>query len=374
MSLAKVSYETKESTWAGWSGYSNSSEFHAAAPEAGTWSLFGEICYRAPKGIERRWEYGKVIGRTRLFPAFREQFDAPYWVVHKVHFLEAMHKLAVDLGVSIELASKVTSYDVHHPSITLATGSIIHADLRHRCRRVNSSTRKIVLGGKESLPQRTGFSAYRAVVDIKRIQNDPDVSWLLEKPSFNLCTGKSFNVVLNHEDLSDPADWRQDKDWRLSNMRKDFEGWDPVLSKIIGMIDKTMKWPLYSSSIMRRWVSGKLVVLGDAAHAMVPYMSQGSAIAVEDGVAIARCLRKVSTKNKIYLALSIFEKVRIRRASQMQEASLLNSKIWHFPDGPIQRARDQAMRPEIEDLPFSHSPNQWSNPATQMWCYGYGSF
>lgn len=129
MSLAKVSYETKESTWAGWSGYSNSSEFHAAAPEAGTWSLFGEICYRAPKGIERRWEYGKVIGRTRLFPAFREQFDAPYWVVHKVHFLEAMHKLAVDLGVSIELASKVTSYDVHHPSITLATGSIIHADL-----------------------------------------------------------------------------------------------------------------------------------------------------------------------------------------------------------------------------------------------------
>lgn len=95
---------------------------------------------------------------------------------------------------------------------------------------------------------------------------------------------------------------------------------------------------------------------------------------MEDGVAIARCLRKVSTKNKIYLALSIFEKVRIRRASQMQEASLLNSKIWHFPDGPIQRARDQAMRPEIEDLPFSHSPNQWSNPATQMWCYGYGSF
>lgn len=41
------------------------------------------------------------------------------------------------------------------------------------------------------------------------------------------------------------------------------------------MIGNTMKWPLYSSSIMRRSVSGKLVVLGDAAHAMVPYMSQG---------------------------------------------------------------------------------------------------
>jgi salicylate hydroxylase len=56
----------------------------------------------------------------------------------------------------------------------------------------------------------------------------------------------------------------------------------------------------------------------------------------------------------------------------MQEASLLNSKLWHFPDGPIQQARDEAMRPEVEGHPFSHSPNQWSDPATQMWCYGYG--
>lgn len=47
------------------------------------------------------------------------------------------------------------------------------------------------------------------------------------------------------------------------------------LSKIINMIDKTLKWPLFSGSIMNRWISGKLVVLGDAAHAMLPYMSQG---------------------------------------------------------------------------------------------------
>lgn len=106
--------------------------------------------------------------------------------------------------------------------------------------------------------------------------------------------GNSFNIVLNHADLSDPADWIQDKASLLGNIRKEFEGWDPAyaqrlrcfalyaadiqnrLLKIIGMIDKTMKWPLYSSPIMHRWVSGKLIVLGDAAHAMVPYMSQGT--------------------------------------------------------------------------------------------------
>lgn len=55
----------------------------------------------------------------------------------------------------------------------------------------------------------------------------------------------------------------------------------------------------------------------------------------------------------------------------MQEASLLNGKLWHFPDGPMQQARDAAMRPETLGELFSHSPNQWSDPATQMWCYGY---
>jgi salicylate hydroxylase len=96
----------------------------------------------------------------------------------------------------------------------------------------------------------------------------------------------------------------------------------------------------------------------------------GAAIAVEDGVAIARSLQKVKTKDEIPLALSTFEAAQIRRASKMQEAGLLNSKFWHFSDGRIQRARDEAMRPEVEWRPFSHSPNQWSDPATQLWCYG----
>ena len=94
-------------------------------------------------------------------------------------------------------------------------------------------------------------------------------------------------------------------------------------------------------------------------------------MAVEDGVALARSLSKISSSAEIPRALAVFEKVRIERAGMMQEASLLNGKLWHFPDGPLQQARDAAMRPETLGIPFSHSPNQWSDPATQMWCYGY---
>lgn len=94
-------------------------------------------------------------------------------------------------------------------------------------------------------------------------------------------------------------------------------------------------------------------------------------MAVEDGIALARNLTRLTQATQLTHALHIFEKVRIDRARKMQEASLLNGKLWHFPDGPVQRARDAAMRPEVMGEPFSHSPNQWSDPATQMWAYGY---
>lgn len=94
-------------------------------------------------------------------------------------------------------------------------------------------------------------------------------------------------------------------------------------------------------------------------------------MAVEDGVALAQALSKISSRSEIPAALSTFEAVRIKRAGQMQEASLLNGKLWHFADGPLQEARDAAMLPETLGVSFSHSPNQWSDPATQMWCYGY---
>jgi salicylate hydroxylase len=96
-------------------------------------------------------------------------------------------------------------------------------------------------------------------------------------------------------------------------------------------------------------------------------------MAVEDGVALAQALSKISSRSEIPAALSTFEAVRIKRADQMQEASLLNGKLWHFADGPLQEARDAAMLPETLGVSFSHSPNQWSDPATQMWCYGYNT-
>jgi salicylate hydroxylase len=96
-------------------------------------------------------------------------------------------------------------------------------------------------------------------------------------------------------------------------------------------------------------------------------------MAVEDGAALAEALSDVTVIEDFKSALKKFENVRLQRASQMQQASLINGMLLHFPDGPIQEARDAAMRPEVEGHQFDQSPNQWSDPTTQTWAYGYNA-
>ena len=96
-------------------------------------------------------------------------------------------------------------------------------------------------------------------------------------------------------------------------------------------------------------------------------------MAVEDGAALAESLGFATTTDDVPRVLEIFEKVRMERANQMQQASLVNGKLWHFPDGPEQQARDAESRPEVIGQPFTRSSNQWTDPTTQLWAYGYNA-
>ncbi|KAL3421401.1 FAD binding domain-containing protein [Phlyctema vagabunda] len=205
-------------------------------------------------------------------------------------------------------------------------------------------------------------------VDIK--VNCRVVAYDSEIPAVDIADGSriSSDLVIGADD---PASWKSES--AIKDMRNEFTGWDSSLTKVINMIDKTLKWPLVSGSRLPTWTasSSKVIIIGDAAHAMVPYMSQGAAMAIEDGGALAVVLSLIEDRSEIPFALRVFEKERIKRTSQMQDASLVNGLLWHFRDGPEQRARDAAMAAEIQGRPFLSSANQWSDPVTQWWAYGY---
>ncbi|KAH7039589.1 salicylate hydroxylase [Microdochium trichocladiopsis] len=338
----------------------------------------------------RRWQCGRPVAHTQLKPGFADKYGAPYLTIHRAHFHEALRQRAVELGVEIQTGTRVAHFDSETPSVTTREGKTIRADLVLVASGVRSTAHESLGHGTTNGAYRTGFAAYRATVDVDKIRADKELAWVTENPNLNvwigedkhvmtyaISAGSSFNMVLSHVDWSDPETWTPEG--VLEDMRQQFADWDPQLVRIVNMVDKTMKWPLTSMRATKHWVSvsGRLVMIGDAVHAMVPYMSQGAAMAVEDAAALAVAVQHATAtastlpSSTLKDALKVFERIRSLRACQMQQASLVNGKLWHLPDGPTQQARDAATRAEVEGEPFEVSANQWSDPVTQEWTYGY---
>ncbi|KAJ5037143.1 hypothetical protein J3E74DRAFT_278698 [Bipolaris maydis] len=342
----------------------------------------------------RRWETGNTIGHTALGQNFRDHFEVPYYVVHRAHFHEALYQRALELGVSVKLGCRVKEYEESKGSVVLGSGQRIRGDLIIAADGINSTARATLFPDTNNESDFNGFAAYRATVPIRRMKEDPDLASILDKPALNICKhliilmtnrigedrhvmtyaiagGESFNMVLSHIDRSNPATWA--KKFLKEDVQNEFKGWDPRLTKIISLINECLKWPLKVGRPLQTWTSpsSRLIIVGDAAHAMLPYMSQGAAMAVEDGAALAVVLNKITSLEQLPFALQLFEKERMKRCGDMQNASTVNGYIWHFPDGPEQVARDSAMSAEVAGLPFTSSANQWSDPVTQWWAYGY---
>src|SRR6185295_2008681 len=104
-----------------------------------------------------------------------------------------------------------------------------------------------------------------------------------------------------------------------------FEGWHPQVRAILGAVDETFIWALFERPPMPRWSVGRVTLLGDACHAMLPFMAQGAAQAIEDGVVLAACLEKGGTKD-VPDALTLYEARRLPRTARVQAASA-NNKI-----------------------------------------------
>ena len=124
-------------------------------------------------------------------------------------------------------------------------------------------------------------------------------------------------------------------------------------------MDETFIWAVLDRPPISRWTYGRITMLGDACHPMIPFLGQGGAQAIEDAAAITACLLKCG--DDVEAALKLYETVRLPRASQIQNGSWANKTRFHLPDGPAQVERDAQMTKGMTD---------WSYHAV-AWIYGH---
>jgi len=150
--------------------------------------------------------------------------------------------------------------------------------------------------------------------------------------------GRLVNVVA----IVPAGHWRTESwtaEGRVEDVAAEFTGWHADVQALIASATETKRWALYDRHPLERWTHGRVSLLGDAAHAMLPFFAQGAAQAIEDAEALAASLHGAD-RASLPQALQRYEALRRPRASEVQRMSRGREVRNHLPDGPEQQQRD----------------------------------
>jgi salicylate hydroxylase len=313
---------------------------------------------------QRRWNDGRTLRITPLAAAVERACGAPYYQAHRADLLNVLlsrfpadrlhvgHRLT-DL---VDYADRVVAHFENGKSI--AVDALVGADGIH------STVRRRLFGDEN--PQFTGCVAYRGLVPADRLASLqlPLESQIWMGPAKHLVhyfvRGANF---VNFVAIVEQNSWTRES-WiqpaSVSDVLTAFAGWHPQVLAILGAVDEVFIWGLFEHPPMPHWSAGRVTLLGDACHAMLPFLAQGAAQAIEDGAALAACLAKIGGQD-IPDARRLYESLRLPRTSRVQAASKENQTRFHLPDGPSQQARDAQIRNAATD---------WFLTA-MSWVYGH---
>jgi salicylate hydroxylase len=235
-----------------------------------------------------------------------------------------------------------------------ADGSSAEGDALIAADGVRSVARGILWG--KTLPRFTGQMAYRFLVDRPVaepfLEHGRGAVFLGPQRTFNRYTLRS-GQVLNCVGIAATEAW-VDEGWSTSATRGElletFAGWHPSVTGLMGVADRLIKWGIFDHPPLPRWSKGRVTLLGDAAHAMLPFLGMGAAMAIEDAMILARAFE---AEGDVAPAFALYEAARIPRTTLVQAKSV--------EQGILTQARDpdhyrHAAAPAADPSIMSYNP------------------
>ncbi len=210
--------------------------------------------------------------------------------------------------------------------VSFANGAIVEADVVIAADGIHSELQRYVT--PPSRPVFHGSVAYRGVLSHRRIPHWPTDSWLmwLGKGKHFLTFPVRAGELINYVGFV-PADQEMKESWSAPGdpdvLRREFAGWDPRIESLLSQVEATFRWALYDREPLPTWTRGRLTLLGDAAHPMLPHLGQGANQSIEDGMALATILAQAN-RATVPAALLAYEHLRRERVAQVQRGAREN--------------------------------------------------
>lgn len=287
-----------------------------------------------PDGKEvRLWDTGESWPLFDLGAESVRRYGFPYYMVHRadLHALlvRAVQKRKPD---AIRLDARCVGFDEAGATVRvrLADGETVTGDALIGADGVHSVIRAALFGA--DAPEFAGVMAWRGVIPVRDL---PD--GLLPPYGANWVGpgGHIVHYFLRRGELVNFAGFRERDDWQIESWStqgtteeclRDYDGWHEVIRTMIRHIETPYKWALMLREPMDRWTEGRVTLLGDACHAMLPFLAQGAVQAIEDGCVLARCFSKYGTVPE---SLQAYEAARRERANRAVDGSRETMQRFH---------------------------------------------
>jgi salicylate hydroxylase len=298
---------------------------------------------------------GEII-RLPLGEAATARAGAPYWVVHRAD-LQAALQAEVNDNPDIELRLGCQFEDVvpHAKGLTVVqrSGMTRRQDLALALVGADgiwSAVRHHLFPDVQ--PQFSGLIAWRGTLEATQLPREYTSGrvqlWMgpnAHLVAYPISGGRQINVVAvvpgtwNRPGWSAPGDGNELKSTFASSR------WPGPARMMIGAVDGWRKWALFTVPEGGEWSKGAIALLGDAAHAMLPFGAQGAGMAIEDAAVLARCLGETQNEGGPTMAAAMQRYARLRRGrvARVQRAAQRNGWIYHLT-GPAAFARDLAIK------------------------------
>ncbi len=312
--------------------------------------------------IYRNWQDGRRIAAhsVHLDLRYQTRFGAPYYGVHRAD-LQRILGDALDSD-GLHLGHRLVDLEQQRNTVTLrfGNGRVEEADIVIGADGVRSAVRHFVTGGEQAVY--SGTSAFRGIVPVERLPSLPDPKaiqfWMGPRAHLlHYAIGGDGGAVNFFAVVEGPAVWPHADKWLTEIAPGEavsaFRGWHPAVTEMIGSVEQKLRWGLFTVRPLTRWYRGRTVLLGDAAHAMLPHQGQGANTTIEDAITLAELLSRADL-SEIDALLSHFQGLRRVRTRTIQRSSRVTNDLLHLADGPGLAERDRRVSQFPENFGWIH--------------------
>lgn len=309
--------------------------------ELGLWQELHKVSFLPHCIVGRNWRSGTEVFRTPLREECPRLYGAEFFHTHRADVHRILLSRLPDNAATLSATCTDVTQTTEGAVMRFANGAEYEADVVVGADGIHSAVRKRLFG--EDAPRFTGNMCWRTTIPFDAQPLDfvsPDASFWLgphgHVVTYYLRAGKMVNLVA----IRETSEWVEEA-WNVPSsveeMSAAFPGWHPNVLKLFSEATQVYKWGLFDRDPMTAWSCGRITLLGDAAHPMLPFLSQGAAMAIEDGYVLARTL---TDGTDVYDALRRYEALRLPRTSRVQLESRKRGETYHTASPLRQLYRD----------------------------------